>query len=263
MLKKLMKYDLASIFKVLVIFYSLAMVFGLLTRWFSGFENSLVMDIIFEICLGATISMMCSTLINNLMRMWVRFKSNLYGDESYLSHTLPVRKSTHYLSKILTSVITLFVSFAVIGAVLFATFYSKENLQSIKTFLQPLAQMYDSSVLGIIAALLVVLFLEFLNILQCGLSGIILGHRRHNAKNGFSVLYGFAAFMLSQMVVLAVVFVPAIFDKDFMNLFVTEDVISISVLKTAIITAIIAYTLVAVIICFVNIKLLKKGVNVD
>ena len=78
-------------------------------------ENSFVVNILGEICKGAAISMMVSILINSLMRLWVRFKSNFYGDESYLTHTLPVSKSNLYLSKTLTSIIILFLSILVIG----------------------------------------------------------------------------------------------------------------------------------------------------
>ena len=96
MLRKLLKYELKSIFKFLIIFYVLAIFFSILTRIFFSFENSLMLEILAEIAQGAAISMMCSTLINNIMRLWVRFKSHYYGDESYLTHTLPIEKSTHY-----------------------------------------------------------------------------------------------------------------------------------------------------------------------
>ncbi len=263
MLRKLMRYDLENIFKFLIIFYSLAAVFGLLTRLFLRFENSLALDIIGRIFIGATISMICNILINNVMRMWVRFKSNLYGDESYLSHTLPVEKETHYFSKILSAAVTLFVSFLVVGAVLFISFYSKSNLQLIKGLLLPLAQMYDSTILGFLAAILAVLFLELLNILQCGFTGIILGHKCNNSKMGLSVLFGFIVYMASQTAVVGIVFLAALFDNDVMNLFVTQEVINIESLKLAVALAIIAYTLVSVVICLVNIKLFKKGVNID
>ena len=98
MLKKLLKYELASIFKFLIIFYSLALFFALLSRIFLNIENSFIMYVIGEICRGASISMMFSIIINNLMRLWVRFKNNLYGDESYLTHTLPVSKKTIFFS---------------------------------------------------------------------------------------------------------------------------------------------------------------------
>ncbi len=263
MLRKLLKYDLKSIFKVLIIFYILAMLFGVLTRVFFSFENSLLMEILGQISQGAAISMMCSTLINNILRMWARFGTHFYGDEAYLTHTLPVEKSTHYLSKILTTVITLFVSFTVICAVLFTAYYSKENLLFLKNLLLPLAEIYDSTILGLIALFVFVIFLEFINILQCGFTGIILGHRQNNAKIGFSVLFGAVAFLFSQAIIIAVLFLIAIFNKDFMNLFVTNNALDLQTIKQMIYISISCYSLVSVLICFINIALFKKGVNVD
>ena len=69
MLKRLLKYDLTSIFKFLLIFYSLALFFGLSTRFFLSFDNSLAMEIIGRICSGPAISMMFSTMINNMMHI--------------------------------------------------------------------------------------------------------------------------------------------------------------------------------------------------
>ncbi len=264
MLKKLIKYDLKWMFKFLLIFYSLATVFGIITRLMTNVTDSLIMDIVKEFCSGFAIAMVCSTLINNIMRMWVRFKNHLYGDESYLTHTLPVEKSTHYLSKIITTVITLFVSFLVVGLVLFIMFYSKENIEAIKSLLLPLAELYDSSVLGFLIVILFVLFIEFFNILQCGFTGIILGHRMNNMKTGFSVIFGFITFTVSQIAVVVITFIAAIFNKDFMNLFKTAGAnINIDTLKLAIFLAIAAYILISIILCLVNIKLFKKGVNVD
>ena len=138
MLKKLLKYDLQNIYKVLIVFYSLSLFFGVLTRIFFGIENSFIMNIIGQICSGTVIAMIFNILINNLMRLWHRFKSNFYGDESYLTHTLPVDKKTLYLSKFLASIITLFSSVVVIGITLFIAYYSKENIEVIKNLLLPL-----------------------------------------------------------------------------------------------------------------------------
>ena len=96
MLKKLIKSDLKDVYKILVIFYGLSLFFAILTRLFLSIENSFIMEVIGKICSGVTISMMFNILINNLMRLWVRFKHNFYGDESYLTHTLPVDKKTLY-----------------------------------------------------------------------------------------------------------------------------------------------------------------------
>lgn len=263
MLKHLLEYDFKSKFKGLIVFYALAVLFALLTRVFFSFENSIVLNIIAQICSGVTISMIFNILINNIMRMWVRFRSNFYGDESYLTHTLPVTKTTHYLSKFICAAVSFLASFAFIGITLFIAYYSEENMQIIKGLMLPLAQMYDSSVGGFIIVLLLILYLEFFNILQCGFTGIILGHKMQNGKLGFSVLYGFIVYSLSQTVVLAAMFIVALFDSDAMNLFVTEEMINMDILRFFIIFAIIIYALISVVLCFINIKLFKKGVNVD
>lgn len=263
MLKHLLKYDLKNIFKFLIIFYSLALFFGTLGRLFSSIENSLAMEIIGSICSGAAISMMFSILINTLMRLWVRFKQNFYGDESYLTHTLPVKKQTLYLSKIITAVISVFVSVIVIALTLYITYYSKENLEFIKNLILPFADIYESSVLKVVLALLVVFFLEFANILQAGFTGIILGHKMNSAKTGFSVLYGFLVYMATQTFAIMVLLIVGLFNKDFMNLFITNSEINIDSIKVVVWLAIAIYSICLIVIYFVNQHLFKKGVNVD
>ena len=147
--------------------------------------------------------------------------------------------------------------------VLFTAYYSKENLLFFKNLLLPLVEIYDSTILGIIASFVFILFLEFINILQCGFTGIILGYRKNNAKIGFSVLFGAVAFFVSQVIIIAVLFGIAIFNKDFMNLFVTNNVMEIQTIKIMIYVSISCYTLVSLLICYINIRLFKKGVDVD
>lgn len=263
MLKYLLKYDLKYIFKFIIIFYSLALFFGTLARIFLSVENSLVMEIIGKICSGTAISMMFSILINNLMRLWVRFKQNLYGDESYLTHTLPVKKQTLYMSKIITAVISVFVSVIVIALTLYITYYSKENIELIKNLLLPFADIYESSVFKIILAFFVVFFLEFANILQAGFTGIILGHKMNGAKTGYSVLFGFLVYMATQVFSIAVMLIFALFNDNFMNLFVTESAIDIPTVKEVVYLAIAVYSISLIVIYFINQYLFKKGVNVD
>ena len=263
MLRKLIKYDLESIFKFLAIFYGLAIFFAILTRIFLNIDNSLIMNIMGQICGGASIAMIVNILINNLMRLWVRFKNNFYGDESYLTHTLPVDKKTLYLSKICTAVITLLTSVFVIGLTLFIAYYSKENIENLKNILLPVANAYGITIIKILLAFLFVFFLEFANALQSGYTGIILGHKMNSAKTGLSVLYGFISYMITQAFALLIIFIVALFNKDLMNLFFTSDVINVDMIKVIIYMAIVIYTISLIIVYFINLKLFKKGVNVD
>ncbi|MBO5928543.1 MAG: hypothetical protein J6Q42_00815 [Clostridia bacterium] len=85
----------------------------------------------------------------------------------------------------------------------------------------------------------------------------------NNAKTGFSVLFGAVAFFVSQAIVLAVLFLIALFNTEFMNLFVTNTTLNVQTIKSMICVAISCYTLVSVLGCVTNIYLFKKGVNVD
>lgn len=263
MLKKLLKYDLQNVYKVLIVFYGLSLFFAILTRIFLNIENSFIMNIIGQICSGTTIAMIFNILINNLMRLWVRFKHNFYGDESYLTHTLPIDKKTLYLSKFLTSIITLFSSALVIAITLFIAYYSKENIEFVKNMLLPLATVYESTVITIVLEFIFVCFLELMNMLQSGYVGIVLGHCKNSNKMMFSILFGFGTYLLTQVFTILLVFVVALFNEDLMNLFYTTDTLSISTIKLCIYLAIIIYTLNIFILYLVNSKLFNKGVNVD
>lgn len=263
MLRKLLKYDLENVFKVLVIFYALALFFGILTRLFLNIEHSFILNLIGKICSGATISMIVSILINNLMRLWVRFKNNFYGDESYLTHTLPLEKKTLYLSKVITAIISLFISVLVIGLVLLIAYYSKENMATLKNILLPVANAYGNTIIKILLAFLFILFLEFANTIQSGYTGMILGHKMYSAKVGLSVLFGFVTYLIQQLIAVLILFVVALFNKDIMNLFYTTKVIDVDIVKMIIYLAIAIYTVIFVIGYFVNFRLFKKGVNVD
>ena len=102
MLGKVMKYDFKWVCKPLLVFYILGLIFSVATRLMGNIQNSIVFTVITQICSGAAISMMASIVINSLMRCWVRFIRNIYKDESYLTHTLPVKNETIFLSKVLT-----------------------------------------------------------------------------------------------------------------------------------------------------------------
>jgi len=263
MLKKLLKYDLQNIFKFLIIFYSIALFFGILTRIFLSIEDSFILNIIGQICSGVTISMFFNIIINNLMRLWIRFKNNFYGDESYLTHTLPIDKKTLYLSKSLASIISVFTSIIVIGLTLFIAYYSKENIQIIKNILMPLVNAYDSTIVTILLAFLFIFFLEFANALQVGYTGIILGHKMNNYKTGYSILYGFLTYGIIQVFVVLVIFIISLFNSDLMNLFITNEMINIDMVKFIIYLAIFIYTITLIVNYFINLRLFKKGVNVD
>lgn len=261
MLIKTLKYDLKFTYKNLIIFYTLSLFFALLGRLCGLFDSSIMM-IISKINNGISISMIVSILINNLMRVWARLVLNFYKDESYLTHTLPVKKSTLYLSKVLCGLITMLTSTLVIVLSLFICYYSKENIELLKTSLNLVATLYNSSITSLLIQVFTLIFLEFTFILLTGYIGIILGHKSNNNKMLRTCLYGFLTYMASAIIILLVILLCGLFNSNIMKLFTTNTFV-LSTFKTVLLIAMITYTLLIIIEYLVGLHEINKGVNID
>ena len=262
MLLKVLKYDLKFTYKNLIIFYSLSLFFALLGRICGLFDNSGIMLILSKINNGIAVSMLVSVLINNLMRVWARLVLNFYKDESYLTHTLPVKKSTIYLSKVLCGLITMLTSTIVIAVSLLICYYSKENIELLKNSLNIVATLYDTSITSLLIQVFTLIFLEFTFILLTGYIGIILGHKSNNNKMLKSCLYGFLTYMASSVIILLVIYISGLFNSDIMNIF-TSTTFTLSVFKTILLIAMLTYLVLIVIEYIIGLNNINKGVNID
>lgn len=263
MLGKLLKYDLKWIYKIVGIFYILALFFSIIGRWLIEIQNSVILNIVGQVCIGAAIAMIINALINNLIRTWVRFIRNIYKDESYLTHTLPVKKKTIYLSKFLSAIITMFTTILVILICLAICYYSAENLESLKTVLEIAATTYNSTVISLLLVTFTLAFLQMVVALLSGYIGIILGHKTNNYKMGKSVFYGFMIYILTQVITLAVIFILGLFNPNIMNLFNTVNMIDVNIIRNIIYSGIGIYTFYIIAYYIIGNKLFEKGVNVD
>lgn len=263
MLKKLLKYDLSWNYKLLIIFYVLALIFSCFTRLCGMVSTSALFSVLKGISSGFAIAMMVNALINCIMRSWVRFTRNLYKDESYLTHTLPVSKNKIYLSKVLSAIICSLTSIALIIICLFICYYSKENLNVLKNMLELAAGTYNTTVIKLLLILFFVLLLEIIFIILVGYVGIIIGHKSNQNKMAKSVVIGFILYMVTQMVTLLLVFIFGLFNDSVMNIINTRDIINIDAIKLVLFLGIFIYVLYIAIYYMTGKKLLEKGVNVD
>ena len=264
MLNKLLKYDLKYMIKTMIVFYILAIFFAVLTRILFEVEQSVIVHLIGQISLGCMVSMIFNILINTMMRSWIRFRDSLYKDEAYLTHTLPVTKNDLYNSKFIQTLIFFFIGFIIILLSLFITFYSKDTWLSITNYIKTITTGLNMSTVFFIGIAIILILLEVFNAIQCGFLGIILGHRRNNSKVGFSVLFGFIFYLLSQTLVLGLVFIYGIFNPSVMELFKTATInIDVSAFKSLAIVSSVLYIVIIFTMSILCKKLLNKGVNVE
>lgn len=262
MLKKLLKYDLKWCYKPLLVFYILAIFFSIIVRIVESFEQSLIVLIIDKICCGVVIAMIINIAINCFMRNWARFVRNIYKDESYLTHTLPVSKNKIYLSKILTAIITLLTSFIVIIVCLAIATLNKDTWIILKESLEQSAIYFDSSVFSLIFVMIITIFFEFLFMIMSGILGIIIGHRSNNLKIVKSIVIGFVIYVILSSMSLGALFVAGLLNSDIMSLFNNIEVSS-NALKSMMFVGILVYAIYNLGIYFIGNKLLNKGVDVD
>lgn len=69
--------------------------------------------------------------------------------------------------------------------------------------------------------------------------------------------------MATQIFVLIAIFAVALFNSDLMNFFFTTENIKFDMFKSLYILCAGVYVIATIILYFVNIRLLNKGVNVD
>ena len=263
MLRKLLKYDLVWVYKVVLVFYILSVLSAGLTRIFFSIDDSVLFAILGGIFRGIMIGLIINSLINGLIRCWVRFGTNIYKDESYLTHTLPVSKSAIFLSKVITAIICSFTSVLVALLSVFVAFYSSENMAALKKYLKIAASTYDMSVLGFLLVVAVVVLLEIIFVTLVGYTGIIIGHKFSGNKNLLSVCISIGLYILTSALTLVISYVVGLFDSGVMNIINTTDIVNMSAIKTVMYAGIGIYLLYNIVYYIVGSKLLNKGVNVE
>ena len=263
MLNKLLKYDLKYMIKNMSIFYILAIFFSVTTRILFSLKETIIINIIGQISVGCMFAMLANILINTMMRSWVRFRDSIYKDESYLTHTLPVTKNDIYNSKFIETLVFFIFGFMIIIICLFIAYYTKDRWLLLKGYIDTITIGLDFNTLLFIISMLGVIFLEVFNAIQCGFLGIILGYKKNNNKIAFSVLFGFISYILSQSIVLLLVFIVGLFNPSIMNLFKSNILVDTSSFKLLIILSIILYLLIIFLMSIICKKEFNKGVNIE
>jgi len=206
---------------------------------------------------------MINSLINCILRLWARFVKNIYKDESYLTHTLPIEKKTIYASKLISTLITIFTTTLVIIACLFICYYSEANLELLKTLLELAATTYNTTVINLLLLISFVIFLEILFIVLIGYVGIILGHKANQNKMLKSIIKGIVIYFALQAVTLVIIAIFGFFNSDIMNLINTTDIIDINAIKTVMYLGIAIYIGYIIFLYFLGKKQIERGVNIE
>lgn len=119
MLKKCLKYDLKAVFRIwwiaAISVLGLALVCGFCTRRMALNTDPNNMMIMEGMVVFSSVVAAIAFEILTVILLIVRYYTNFFKDEGYLTFTLPVKRQTLFLSKIISSILANFATLTVIG----------------------------------------------------------------------------------------------------------------------------------------------------
>lgn len=165
MLLKLMKYDLKSIFKTMVFYYIIVIGLAIFSKllWLI-FDNTRFISIASLPTLLFYMSLVLCNMVTIVVSM-IRYYKNMLSDEGYLTHTLPVKRNSILLSKLLSALVAEIVSLLVmlIGACIFSPRILLEIVDGILIMIQSLIENYN----GTMYYILFLILLEIIMVSVC------------------------------------------------------------------------------------------------
>lgn len=280
MLAKLIKYDLKFIFKTVNIYLILLFLSVILHNVTSYDYTPVTFDIsgqtlggepdapiliqfLHTVFYNAIIAMLIGLVLNSIIRIWGRFKYNMYGDESYLTHTLPVSRKTLWLSKFLSLLLTILGVIAGIGI----SFWILSFVPTGRNLIGSLG-FTEQAPFSYTITLLIGLYVEMVFITLCGIIGIIFGHHANSHRGLHSIIYGFIIYAFSAVLLLGFLALWSKLDPSIAALFNTTasnhyDLHSIDFITKILFGIDLAYIVMIAALAPINYRLLKSGVDVD
>lgn len=261
MLGRLIKYDFKWINKVMYVYFAIIFVITLLVKIIESFEQTFLIVIIDKIMSGTFIAITINIIVTCIIRIWVRFVQNIYKDESYLTHTLPVTKKEIFNSKIISSILSLLLSILVVTICIAIIYLNDTTILQIKNMYQSLIDVYNGTfAVFFVIGLILLILLEMICMMMAGIFGIIIGYRANNGKTIKSIITGLGSYILYNIISLIIIM---ILGKALDFEIVAEGFPSLSTIRIIGLTFIIAFTIYNLSFYFMSKHFLNKGVNVE
>lgn len=286
MLKKLIKYDLKDLFSITWIFYLLILTTSILLFIFNQYEldkKYMYLNGIYGV-IGLSLIILLILLLGFVIyKIENRFNKNIYSDEGYLTNTLPISQSKLYFSKILSSIIFLFSSEAIITisysiglAYIFTKFSCFNNLGNacslslIESLIQDYSYLLNINPILVLILFLLFIFFEVLMIILSGYNGIIKNYLNNTPKKIKSVIYSILFYLLSSLVILFIIYIVSKINPDISKVLSMKPseinnniIIYKKAIKTIFSIVLLSSIGINILLIFNGNRLFNKGINLE
>ncbi len=261
MTKLLLKHDLKKSSKVLIILYIITIGLAVITRIINIFSYLMVFNVLGSVFAGLTYSAIANVLINTFTNILNYVIKSFFKDESYLTHTLPVKKSSLLNAKYLCALILVFSSFIVSLGAFLIIHASAPFFDTLNAFITATISNFSISVASFIIVIALLLLSQICALMTFAFASIIKGYS-YNNKRALMGLVWFLCFYFSAIIcMLIVLIIFCLITGSINELF--SSVPSQTTLLNICIVAIVCYVIFSFLTYLFSLKIFNKGVNVD
>ena len=258
---KLFKNDLKRDLRWMWILFVFTIAFAGLSRGCKELGDNLMFFKILSIVFDSVFySLLVNVIIQPFLRSFMNFTKSFYGDESYLTHTLPVTKNQLFNSKFLTAVVEIVLGFACLVVSLLIRYVTPTMFKTLKLLLSTVVSgnFQVGFILSLFIALVVVEFLMFISII---LFSVVIAYRAKEKRVLKTFLLTVGISFIAMTVLSFVMAIVLLINK--VNLNSSTLVLTSTAFTSILLSGIIVYSTTIVLFYFLAKKEFSKGVNVD
>lgn len=261
MLSKLLKKDLKRNMRWMWILFVSTIIFAFIARG----VKELGQDIMFFKILGIFLDSVFYTLAVNVilqpfLRNFLNFSKSFYGDESYLTHTLPATKDQLITSKFLTALIEMVLGFITLVVAILIMFFTPSLFDKLGVLISVIVG--DKISVGLTLTLIVLLIVvEFLMFLSLIFFSIVIAYRAKEKR----VLKTFLITAAMSFAAISILSICMIIVLAINGVKLTGQTLTMSstAFISVITTGIVVYLAISVAVYFITKHEFNKGVDVE
>mgnify|MGYP001624000121 CR=1 FL=1 len=229
MLGKVLKYDLKALCRYLMPLYAILLGLSVMIRLLGFFDNISIIAIICGLMIFAFVLAVALSFVLTGIFSVKYYLENLFKTQAYLTHTLPVKKGTLLLSKVIASLITFILTGVVLFVSLLIAFYQTGFFSDVIKVFSTVA--YGMAVYKFVIFMIVYALIAYITTILMVYAAIAIGYSRSSNKLSSSVVFALIFYFAMEFLYLGLLGVVLAINPSFIaNL--NNDVFMLSDLLT-------------------------------
>ena len=203
MFLKMVKHELHAAARALLPILGGLLAMAILARgsiWLIETVESPVTRVVGVLMVGLFFLACVAAVVTTMIVMMTRFARSVYGDEGYLTHTLPVNVSTILLSRLLVTFLAVVASIAAVYVGIRITSLGVDSLEEIGLSIRLAFREGGIETKQMLFKVCIIGTLSILNTILMICAAISIGHSFSTGKTGKSVLFFFVLYFAAQII---------------------------------------------------------------